>query len=231
MQDYTIFIDLEMNAFVYSHTTLIGSANLRLTDISMGVVSGILQPETAYFKLVQPAVWRFWESKPDYDQWSGLRLNIQLENGCFLLPLGGYTIEDTREFPDAPFVIHAAGIYRFIITGFFQTDPPLSFLHAPWESLSVKQKITFEDELQWELSANKKHALTGYIYEALAKDTRSDEVLFVLWRQGGTDKDFARVHLTWKTENDPRWPATQFFEDFEAFKKMQMLPGAAEWED
>jgi len=223
-----------MKASVYTHTTLIGHTDLKPGDVSMGGLYGEFLPNEHYFTKVQPAVWRFWAAgKPDYKEWSELRLNVQLENGCFLFPLGGYTIDDAPEFPDESLRIDAAGVYRFIIEDFFEVEPALPFLQSPWESLTIEQKIAFEDELVRELANNKDHVLAGYTYEAVAKDCRSDDVLFVLWRRGNAENQFARVHLTWRVsgETDPRWPSVRFFEDFEAFKTLQMLPDAADYED
>ena len=58
-------------------------------------------------------VWDFWKStKPNYDKWLSLRLNIKLENGVYLFPQGGYIIDDIEELPNEPKRIDLAGVSR-----------------------------------------------------------------------------------------------------------------------
>ncbi len=67
-------------------------------------------------------------------------------------------------------------------------------------------------ELQRELSRG--HVLAGRDLSLIARRDAQDDVLV---RESGTDAPFWRVHLTWHTESDPRWPHAEPFESFDAF--------------
>lgn len=75
------------------------------------------------------------------------------------------------------------------------------------------------------------HVLVDYDCAAIGNACTCDDVLFEVYNRERPDHRFAVVHLTWQAETDPRWPSVRFFEDFEAFKTLQMLPDAADYED
>jgi hypothetical protein len=50
-----------MTANIYSHTHLIGTADLKIGDASMGGLYCIFSPNDIYFSLIQKHVWQFGE--------------------------------------------------------------------------------------------------------------------------------------------------------------------------
>jgi hypothetical protein len=62
---------------------------------------------------------------------------------------------------------------------------------APWESTPPDQAAAFLGELRKEISPG--HELCGVSLHAIARSTRSDDVLFAL-----DDGRVADVHLTWR---------------------------------
>lgn len=234
-----------MKANIYSHKNLIGIAYLKLGDESMGCVYGDFLPNQNYFDNVQKGVWEFWETNgQNFKQWYALRLNVQLDNGYFLYPIGGYTIDDSQDFKDEPKRIDIAGLSRHVIDDFFKSEPPKILVDTPWYYVSIEEKIALENELSKELgnhssnsildffkSSNRKHILFDKECSALCKDQRNDDVLFVTNKQG-FEKDFAVVHLTWKGKKEKTiYPRTHFYNDFEDFKKSRMDVDISEWED
>jgi hypothetical protein len=232
-----------VKANIYSHRQLIGSTDLKVGDETMGGVFGDFIPTEEYFKSVQKSVWDFWQtSKPDYEKWYSLRLNIQLENGIFLFPQGGYTIDDIRELPEKSKRIDIAGIDNNIIKDFLLTNPPRPFVEEPWNALEIEQKIAFEDELKKKLGRldrsffnflNKptRHVLFDTEFSAFCYDQRNGDVLFE-FKKPNFDKQFALVHLTWTSKKEKEgYPNTTFYSDFDDFKYSKMYNDKAEWED
>lgn len=231
-----------MKAKIYSHIKLIGTTDLKVGDESMGCVFGEFIPNDTYFKDIQKSVWEFRSTKnPDYKKWYPLRFNVQLGNGYFLYPAGGYTFNDDPELSDDPKTIDIAGLDRHVIEDYFLPETPKIFVEEPWEEITIEQKIGFEDELNKELGLTdksflgifkkgKKHAFSEFEFSALCKYQCNDDVLFVV-RNQDFDKQFAIVHLTWKGKKEVEgFPATNFYKDFEEFKYLRMYPDKAEWE-
>lgn len=215
---------------------------LEVGDETMGGIFGNFIPTEIYFDKIQNDVWEFWETnQPDYRKWYSLRLNVQLENGIFLFPQGGFTIDDIKELPDEPKRIDIVGINSKIIQDFFLTNPPRPFTDEPWDELQIEQKIAFEDELTKEIGINEKSffdfinkkeklILFDSEFSAFCHDQRNDDVLFEV-RKHGFDKQFALVHLTWKGKGDKNgYPKTTFYSDFDDFKYSRMYIDKAEWE-
>ncbi|WP_026995398.1 hypothetical protein [Flectobacillus major] len=232
-----------MKAKVFSHRQLIGTTELQVGDESMGGIYGNFVPTEYYFDKVQKSVWEFWQTnKPDYKKWYSLRLNVQLENGLFLFPQGGYTIDDIKELPNEPKRIDIVGVNSKILQDFLQTNPPRPFVEEPWNELQIEQKFAFEDELTKELGINEKsffdilskpqkHILFDSEFSAFCHDQRNDDVLFEVKKQG-LDKQFALVHLTWTSKKEKEgYPNTTFYSDFDDFKYSKMYADKAEWED
>jgi hypothetical protein len=232
-----------LKAQVFSHEKLIGTTELQIGDESMGHVYGEFLPTENYYKYIQKAVWEFWSSnKPDYVKWNSLQLNVQLDNGCFLFAAGGFTIDDLQELPEEAKRIDIACIDRFVIEDFILQQPPRPFVVAPWESISIEQKISFEEELRKELG-NKgnsfldffkpkldKHILMDFEIAAVCHDQRYDDVLFRTKKQG-VEKEFAVVHLTWRgKQENTGYPKIEFFESYDEFKHLRMYPDKADWE-
>lgn len=233
-----------MKSSVYSRTMLIGHAELKAGDISMGGVYGQFIPNNNYFKYIQKKVWGFWAtSTPDDKAWESLKLTVQLENGYFLHPVGGLTFDDIREMPNEPVRIDIAGLSSQIIEDFIVNDPSRPFVENPWVTLSIEQKIAFEDELQREIGKKggllsglfkpeSSHLLTDFNCSALCKNDSNDDVLFSIYASHGSDKNFALVHLTWavKNDNNHKWPTTIFYDTFDNFKYEKMFPDKNDWE-
>ena len=232
-----------MKAKIFSHEQLIGTTELQIGDESMGTIFGNFIPTEFYFDKIQNTVWEFWQTtQPDYKKWHSLRLNVQLENGVFLFPQGGYTIDDIKELSNEPKRINILGVGSKILQDFLQTKPSRPFVEEPWSDLQIEQKIAFEDELTRELGLNKKsgfnfiskqekHILANSEFSAFCHNQPNDEVLFEI-RKHGFDKQFALIHLTWLSKKEkPGYPSTTFYSDYDDFKYSRMYTDKAEWED
>lgn len=231
-----------MQSKIYAHNHHIGTANLQVGDETMGGLFGEFIPTEYYFDQIQQSVWAISQAKKtDTNTWHALRLNVQLENGMFLFPEGGITIDDLQELPDAPIRIDIAGVDHSLIRDYILENPPRPFVEAPWEALTIEQKIGFEDELRKELGATQtslfrfmtnppKHFLLDAEVSAFCRDQRNDDVLFAI-KKADFDQHFALIHLTWtgKQEKDG-YPHTAYFTDYDEFKHIVMYPDKAEWE-
>jgi hypothetical protein len=227
-----------MNATIYSHKIIIGTADLQVGDDIMGCIFGQFIPNNNYFKYIQKFVWEFWgTNKPNYNKWYSLRFNVQLDNGFFLFPEGGYTFTDSPNFPNEPKRIDIAGIDLNLLHYTKET------LLEPWSTIDISQKITFEDQLTKEITQVKsifnffsgnnkdKHILVGAEFSAFAKYEPNDDVLFTVKKIGEVNR-FATVHLTWisrKKEHSIYFPATHFYLDFDNFAEKRMSPDNLEW--
>ena len=220
-----------MKANVYSHETLIGTTILKVGDESMGCMYGDFIPNKNY----RPPTRKY--------DWNSLRLNLELENGYFLFAAGGICIED-NDSSNRWQRIDVVGIDRIVFDEFFGQQQLPSFIKQPWSTISVKQKIAFEDELFKEIGIlnqkksffsflnlkSRKHELSQYDISALCHDRRNDDVLFVT-REIDSEKQFAVVHLTWKGEKEIEgYPNITFYDDFEQFKFLRMEPDTKEWD-
>lgn len=235
-----------MKAKIYSNTNLIGTTNLQVGDESMGCLYGVFSPTNYYFEYIQKYVWKFWETnKPNFEFWNSFRISIQLENGYFVFAQGGITFDDSPNFPDEPLKIDVTGVDRFVIDNFFHELPPKLFLQEPWSTISIEQKIAFEDELKREIgpksietsffgffkSKHKAHILTEFVTSALGKFQSNDDVLFVT-KNPEISSTFAVVHLTWKGEKESdKFPSVRFYENFEEFCNLRMKVDIAEWDE
>ena len=229
-----------MKATIYSHKTIIGTAELQIGDESMGGVFGQFIPSDNYYNDIQKYVWEFWATnKPDYEKWHSFRFNAQLENGFFLFPYGGYTFEDSPDFPDEQKRIDIAGIDINLLS--FSKDT----LIKPWSTIDIGQKISFEDELNREITPAKSffdfllfdkkdtHILVGAEVSTFAKYGPNDDVLFAANKKGEKNT-LAIVHLTWisrKKEHSNYFPATHFYLDFNDFVERRMKPDNKEWSE
>jgi len=232
-----------VKAKVFSHKQLIGTTELQVGDETMGGIFGIFVPTEYYFDKIQKSVWKFWQTnKPDYQKWYSLRLNVQLENGIFLFPQGGYTIDDIKELPDEPKRIDIVGVDCKILKDFFLANPPRPFVEEPWNELQIEQKTGFEDELKKELGIEDKsffnfinkaerHILFDSEFSAFCHNQRNDDVLFEI-KKPNLEKQFALVHLTWTGKKEKEeYPKTTFYSDLDDFKYSRMYADKAEWED
>lgn len=230
-----------MKARIFSRERCIGTTELHVGDESMGGLYGNFLPTEAYYKYVQKAVWKFWSvSKPNYDSWEALKLNVQLENGCFLFAAGGFTIHDLKEHSDEAKRIDIAGVDRHVMEDFFLEKEPGPFLEEPWEPVSIEQKLAFEKELKIEVGVYRSffgfyslwpndHVLVNLELSALGHDQRNDDVLFATIKEDDK-REFAVVHLTWKGSKEVKgFPQVEFYKSFEGFKNSRMYPDKADW--
>lgn len=227
-----------MKATIYSHATIIGTADLEVGDEGMGCVFGQFVPNDYYFTYIQQFVWEFWSAKrPDYKRWESLRFNALLDNGFFPLPMGGYTFEDLPHFSNEPIRIDIAGIDLALLSYTRNT------LLEPWSTIDIAQKIFVEDVLMkamrparslfslFSADTNVAHVLAGAEVSALASCGQNDEVLFAI-RKRDVQSQFATVRMKRRSirkEHSKTLPATQFYRDFDDFVKKRMIPDNTEW--
>ncbi len=104
-----------------------------------------------------------------------------------------------------------------------------SAMHVDW----LKPWIVVEDprdatawsrELKQECPIG--HILFGRDATFLAR--RQDRDDFLISLGGG---EVAMVHLTWRQETNPIWPAAEVFASLEQWRDEVMIPEHAEWED
>lgn len=221
-----------MRATLFSNELNIGTCELKIGDASMGCLYGELVPNENYSK-VRDSILQFNNSsRPDYNVWESLRLNVQLETGYFLLAQGGYNISDTLNFPD-PLRIDIAGVNLKIL------ELPADYFTGPWSSLSIAEKLGLENELRKEVqphdSALKRlfdneHLLSNATYSAFARFAPSDDVLFEVY-DAKTNFQFAVVHLTWtgKRERWPHYPSATYYTDLDDFKIRRMISDNEEY--
>jgi len=111
-----------VKGFFYSNKILIGELDYAFelqsgkTHVGMGGICGDFLPSENY-NLIKKEV-QDWNSltlndhfKRDWSKWYSLNFNVQLENGYWLFPEGGYEIQDFREFPEDPLQVRTAGAY------------------------------------------------------------------------------------------------------------------------
>ena len=236
-----------MKATIFSHENIIGTTELVVGDTSMGHMYGTFIPNKFYFDNIQKHVWDFWKtSKPNYDKWYALRLNVQLENGYYLFPAGGYTIDDSLDLPNESKRIDITGLNSHIFKDFFNENPTDSFLVEPWETINIGQKLAYEDELSKEFgltAVNKsllrfiqpdkeKVSLISLNYSALCKNGPNDDVLFSVNRPDLIKEKFVVVHLTWTGIHEANgFPRLRYYKTFDDFKRIRMIPDSKEWLD
>jgi hypothetical protein len=158
-----------MIGFIYSHKRLIGTTDFKHSFGSMGHIYGDFTPTDEYESIKKEVQEFCTATKRDYEKWYSLRFNVQIENGYFIFPIGGYEIFDFPDFPNEPMEFHIAGIDFHIYEDYFENSK--QFLIAPWEKLSIEQKIDLEDELFREIGE------TNTSFSALAKHGFKDDVL------------------------------------------------------
>lgn len=149
----------------------------------MGGICGKLLP-TENYQLIREDVQEWNVSLDrDYSKWRSYNFNVQLENGYFVLPQGGYEINDFKEFPDEPLEVRTAGIHSHIFEDYFVHNKP--FVIAPWTKINIEEKFELEEKYENETSFDRKQALSfsqdprwNPIFSALAVNKLTQQVLF-----------------------------------------------------
>lgn len=100
--------------------------------------------------------------------------------------------------------------FPFLADSINETVEPPQF-EAPWEPVTSD----FSAELLNEVPVG--HVLHGVPTIAMARRADCDDFLFKLDDGSGR---YAIVHLTWRKEVDPAWPAAQLLNDWSAFVDM-----------
>jgi len=219
-----------MNATIYSRTQIIGYADLKAGDESMGHVYGTFVANNGY-RTIQKIIQNFNSAgQRDYSEWESLQLSVQISNGCFLFPLGGVEIDDLAELPNKPKRIDLAGLNSEVIMDYFKTDPSKDFTLEPWIAPDIERKFALERELQTEISVN--HVLANCDYSALCASLQCDDALFAIHSKGDLSASYALVHLTWSSqkEQNQKFPGTTLFNSFEEFREKRMLPDKLDFE-
>ncbi|GAA4168554.1 hypothetical protein [Sphingobacterium ginsenosidimutans] len=234
---------MRKTAIIYSHDKIIGTAELEVGDFSMGGLYGSFNPNQTYFNQIQKHAQEFLNTNgKNIKEWMSLRFNVQLENGMFLFPVGGITIEDSEELPELAKRIDLAGVDTRIIEDFIIENPSKIFVESPWEPLTIAQKLAFEDKLHKEVHSSgfirnyfRSHSSNPILKEAMVSalsiNVTASEVLFeiqsktidqrfalIAFKQSGLDKTSLLSDIT-------------LFHDFEEFKYLKMYPDRNEWED
>ncbi|WP_294185853.1 hypothetical protein [uncultured Sphingobacterium sp.] len=234
-EDYTATV-------IYSYDKIIGSAKLEAGDLSIGGLYGDFNPNQTYLAQIQQHAWEFLNTNgQNLNEWQALRLNIQLENGLFLLATGGLMIEDSEEFPEEPKKIHLAGVDTKIIEDFIIENPTRAFVEYPWEAISIEKKLAFEDMLYKEIDSSgsivdylRSHStntiLKGATVSALCINVNSSQVLFEI-QSKKIDQRFALIAFK-QSDRDgtPLLKGIKLFNDFDEFKDLKMYRDRNEWE-
>lgn len=196
-----------MKGYIYSHKILIGTTTFKQSFGSMGHIWGEFEPSSDY-ELIKKQVQEFCDQvEKDFEKWYSFRFNIQLENGYFLLPIGGVEILDSAEFPDEPISIHLAGVYSHVYEDYFENNK--AFVIPPWQQVSIIEKIDLEDEL------TKAIGETNVTFSTLAKHTVSNQVLFAV--HGGNVPPFVIANFIpgQKQTIEEVFPEENYFMNFE----------------
>ncbi len=234
-EDYTATV-------IYSYDKIIGSAKLEAGDLSMGGLYGDFNPNQTYLAQIQQHAWEFLNTNgQNLKEWQALRLNIQLENGLFLLATGGLMIEDSEELPEEPKKIHLAGVDTKIIEDFIIENPTTAFVEYPWEAISIEKKLAFEDMLYKEIDSSgsivdylRSHStntiLKGATVSALCINVNSSQVLFEI-QSKKIDQRFALIAFKQSDRDGTRLlKGIKLFNDFDEFKDLKMYRDRNEWE-
>ncbi len=234
-EDYTATV-------IYSYDKIIGSAKLEAGDLSMGGLHGDFNPNQTYLAQIQQHAWEFLNTNgQNLKEWQTLRLNIQLENGLFLLATGGLMIEDSEELPEEPKKIHLAGVDTKIIEDFIIENPTRAFVEYPWEAIAIEKKLAFEDMLYKEIDSSgsivdylRSHStntiLKGATVSAICINVNSSQVLFEI-QSKKIDQRFALIAFKQSDRDGTRLlKGIKLFNDFDEFKDLKMYRDRNEWE-
>ncbi len=203
-----------MQGRIYSHKVLIGTTEFKNSFGSMGHMYGDFKPTEAYMSIKNQVQEFFASANRDFEKWDSLRFNVQIENGHFIFPAGGYEIYDSPEYPDEPMEFHIAGVPAYVYEDYFENNK--DFLIEPWDTLTIEQKIDFEDELLRETT------LTELGFTALAKHRLENDILFFI---GQSLTPFAVINLRFreKLEAGEVFSVKNYYPEFDDFVRERMM--------
>lgn len=231
-----------MKGFFYSNKLFLGELDYanefqnNKTEICMGGICGDFSPNENYDSIraeiqdVNSFLFDGYaqnsrlknraEIESYWEKWYSFNFNVQLENGYFLCPAGGYEIYDYREFPDVPLQVRTAGIHSHIFRDYFVRNKP--FLNENWRAITIDEKFAIEEKYRTETKLVKKLSFyRDYLrdpkFGALAVNVKNGKVLYAT-ENTGTDY-FAIVDFNRRDEQ--KNPSFEFFNCFEDFLKKQ----------
>lgn len=94
----------------------------------------------------------------------------------------------------------------------------------PWEAITEHGESLIQ-ELARETTYG--HVLHAVKTQALARRIDCDDVLFSVL---DSSNRVAVVHLTWKPETTPDWPAVELFDSISEWKQVCMIPEHEAWQ-
>lgn len=159
-------------AKIYSKTQEIGEAVLSVGDFTMGGIVGEFYPNEYYITQIQPLVWKFWDNynaDPSSFFSDKLQLEVQLENGLFLLPLGGIFLEDFLD-KEPTKRLEMSGVDTFFIENYILENQPLT-LKNNWQTLCISEKKSFEQLFR---KANFKNGFENKNFSAIFKNQKGE---------------------------------------------------------
>lgn len=216
-----------MKASLYSNKILLGeidfSNELRngRTETGMGGICGNFFPNENYEAIRKDIqTWNI-TLNPDLVLWEKFNLNTQLENGYFLLPCGGYLIDDFEELPDEPLLVRTCGIHSHIFEDYFIQKKP--FLIESWRKIRIEEKFEIEEKYKTETSLVKRlRHFADYrwepIFSALGYNENTEEVLFAT--HNTKVGCFSVADFVKRDEKGN--PLFEFFESFDEFIDRKM---------
>lgn len=219
-----------MKGFFYSNLLFVGEIDYSKelyskTEIGMGGICGEFFPNENY-KLIRKEIHEWNNSifnstlrdsqNLDWVKWYSMNFNIQLENGYFLLPEGGYEISDFIDFPQEPLEVRTAGIHSHIFEDYFVQNKP--FLNEFWRKISIQEKLEFEEKFQKATSIDKIKSFSINLsqkprFSALAFNIQNEKVLFsTSW----TKTNYFSI-IDFHQKDVEGNPTFEFFGSFEEF--------------
>lgn len=210
-----------MKASFYSKTILLGEIDFSEVykykfNPGMEGITGDFFPNENY-ELIKKDIqdWNDVE-KQDFSIWYSYKFNVQLENGYFLLPEGGYEIFDFKDFPEEPLQINCAGINGHFFEDYFVRRKP--FLCEPWRKITIEEKFRLEEKYKQETDLKKRltffhNYLREPVFSALAINEKAMQVLYAL--SDTKSGCFAKVDFAKRDEkNNPQFEFYNWFDEF-----------------
>jgi hypothetical protein len=211
-----------MKGSFYSNKTLLGEIDFSImiekgvTETGMGGIWGNFSPNQNYQSIRKDI--QDWNDSvnQDYSKWYSFKFNVQLENGYFVLPQGGFLIDDLEDFPNEPLIVNTVGVHSHIFEDYFIQKKP--FLIEPWRKINIEEKFEFEDKYKNETGLVKKlRHFADYRWEpyfsALGFNEKTKEVFYAT--SNTKVGCFAVADFVKKDEKGN--PTFEFYQSFDEF--------------